>query len=146
MHCIFAVVIFRSNDSVSSFVLRTERQLLSENQATTTNRQNVRGKKPLQNEINFFKNITFRPGQIIGSWLPRLSNNSFSRNNQCNLRIHGDVFVSASRLHWKEGYILQFLGRVLSKPCYTTIPAVPPYFVRTLHMRGAQSIAATNPS
>ena len=73
-----------------------------------------------------------------------LRDNQFNNNNNNNLNFHADVFLSAMRLHWKEGYIPPFWGGVLLKQGYTPIPAVPPYLVRTLHMRGAQSTEAAN--
>ena len=33
-----------------------------------------------------------------------------NNNNNNNLNFHADVLLCASRLHWKEGYIPQFLG------------------------------------
>ena len=65
-------------------------------------------------------------------------------HNNNNLRICADLFASASLLQWKEGYIPRLLGVNCSSPGYIPSPAIPPYFSRTLHMRGAQSTGAPN--
>ena len=40
------------------------------------------------------------------------NNNNNNNSNNNNLNFHADVFSSAMRLHWKEGYIPPFWGGV----------------------------------
>ena len=76
------------------------------------------------------------------------SNNSNNNGNNNNLIVGPLRFNYDDEATFGEGFFPQFLGGVKSEPYYRLlpypIPAIPPYFVRTQHIRGIRTTDDTN--